>query len=248
MTRGGGGEGPPAGLHQQGVHRDGPQRDDAGGRLAAVARTGPARRAGRTRRGGAGDVLHRRVRAGDDGRRRGGGAGAVPAERAVRGRQGARRRPEPLARRPRRGQAAGRRRLCGAGPALPPGPGHRHPVRHPAPGAGRRLHRRRVRGPRPLRGHRAPPAGGRRPDPGVLPGAAPHHADLAHGCRTRRLALWLDRANQMRQVSGWRRQMRQVSVRARRCRAGGRTRRGPRGSSRRPCAPARSSPRAGRRG
>ena len=58
------------------------RRDHAGRRVAALLGPRAARRAGRTGRGGAGDVLHRRLRA-RDGRRPGGrGARALPAEHA----------------------------------------------------------------------------------------------------------------------------------------------------------------------
>ena len=86
-------------------------QDVTGGDLAAGAGPRPARRARRGRRRRAGDVLHRRVRAGHDGRSGGRGAGRRPAVAALPDRQGPRRRPQPLPRRPGRGQGPGRGRL-----------------------------------------------------------------------------------------------------------------------------------------
>ena len=115
-------------------------RDLTGRGVAAQPRPRPARRARWPRGRCAGHVLHRWVRAGDDGRR----AVAAPVlcqpsvPFAVG--QGAGGRPQPLPRRPRDGQAAGRGRLPGARAPVRQGPGHRVPVRHPRAGDRRRLH------------------------------------------------------------------------------------------------------------
>ena len=56
--------------------------------------------------------------------------------------------------------------------------GRRHPLRHPHPGARRRVPPRRVPRPQALHADRPPPAGGRRPGAGVLPGEAAHELRL----------------------------------------------------------------------
>ena len=75
--------------------------------------------------------------------------------------------PDDLAARP----GARRRRVPGAGTALPLGPGRRHAVRHAARAARRRLHRRGVRRQGPLGADRAPAGGGRREGDRLPPGA-----------------------------------------------------------------------------
>ena len=139
---------PRQGVHLEGVHVVGTQSHVADHVVAAGLGTGATPRArwprGRRRR----DVLQRRIRARHDGRRPDGGAGPVPALVPDRSRQGrSQRQPRAVTRRRGRRDPARRRWLPGAGLAVHRRQGGRHPVRHLAPEARRRLHRDRVAEP-----------------------------------------------------------------------------------------------------